>query len=98
MVVTYIKSSHVGSDLVCIYNCEGHQGKVDQHHPCSKHPMVTIPLCEAHHSLLSLGRKIRYPFEMTINKTLDEMHWELKALELKVVTDSGLLEKDIDKK
>jgi hypothetical protein len=98
MLQKVVKSDYVNSEPICIYHCEDHQGKIDQHHPCSEYPLVVIPLCEAHHSLLSLGRKVRYPFEMTINKTLDEMRWELKELELKVVRDSGLSEKDIDKK
>jgi hypothetical protein len=70
---------------------------MDWHHPCSKYQYVGLFLCEAHHSLLSLGRKKRLLFEMQINKSLKEMHDELKALELKTVLSMGLTEKDIDK-
>jgi hypothetical protein len=84
----------------CQYDCPGHQTKkigMDWHHPCSKYQFVGLFLCEAHHSLLSLGRKKRLPFEMQINKTLEEMHQELKELELKTVLKAGLKESDIDK-
>lgn len=82
----------------CMYTCPEHKGKVEFHHPCSEYPLVGINLCEAHHSLMTLGRKKRYPFELTINKTLDEMHLELLGLQLKAVTDEGLSKFDIDKK
>jgi hypothetical protein len=86
--------------LKCEYECEGHKSNksvMDWHHPCSQYQFVGLFLCEAHHSLLSLGRKKRLPFEMAINKTLEEMHQELKQLELKTVLSMGLKESDIDK-
>jgi hypothetical protein len=91
------KSEYLNSDIECAYDCIGHRGKRDWHHPCSQYPLVVMPLCEAHHSLMTLGRKVRYPFEMGINKTLEEMHLELKELELRMVLKSGLTEQDIDK-
>jgi hypothetical protein len=82
----------------CMYDCIGHKGTIEFHHPCSEYPLVGINLCEAHHSLMTLGRKKSYPFEMDINKALDQMRLELLDLQLKAVTDEGLSKFNIDKK
>jgi hypothetical protein len=95
-----ISNYDIKNSTKCQYECEGHfsnKSQLDWHHPCSEYQFVGLFLCEAHHSLLSLGRKKRLPFERTINKTLEEMHDELKELELKTVLSVGLSESDIDK-
>jgi hypothetical protein len=91
----------------CAYDCTGHQTRkqdkegnpfYEWHHPCKSHDLVGMYLCEAHHSLLSLGRKRMLEFELYIDKTLPQMHAELKELELKIVLAAGLKAEDIDKK
>jgi hypothetical protein len=100
IVVKELSNYDFKKSTKCQYECEGHYSKkkqMDWHHPCSEYQFVGLFLCEAHHSLLSLGRKKRLPFEMSINKTLDEMHKELKVLELSIVLSVGLNQSDIDK-
>ena len=52
---------------------------VNTHHPCSKAGVVSVNLCEAHHSII-LGRSKRYAGEMSINKSLAKMKKEIQML------------------
>jgi len=80
----------------CQYESEYHKGKVEWHHPCSKHSEIGLWLCEGHHSILQ-GREKRYIGETSLNKTLKEMKKEIEELVENIVLESGLTLKDIDK-
>jgi len=82
--------------LRCEYDCVGHRGKTDWHHPISKDGKVGLYLCEAHHSLL-FGRKRKYTFEYDIDKSLAEMRYEVCLLVIDVVKKAGYTKEDIDK-
>jgi len=89
-------------ELKCAYTGvpdECHRGKREFHHPISKAPMVGLTLCESHHSLARLKgwRKTRYPREMIVNKTLEEMRNEITELIHAVVIKAGYKISDIDK-
>lgn len=68
----------------CAYLCPFHRGKIEWHHPIEGNWTIGLYLCEAHHSLIQ-GRKTRYAGEVVIDKTLDEMRAEVKALEADVL-------------
>lgn len=61
--------------------------------------MVGLTLCESHQFLARLKgwRKTRYPREMIVNKTLEEMRNEITALIHEVVIKAGYQISDIDK-
>jgi len=71
----------------CDYGCEFHRGKVEFHHPIEEES-CGLNLCEAHHSLIQ-GRKQRYPGESIVDKSLDQMRVEIKALEERAVRLAG---------
>ena len=90
------------ADLRCEYTGvpdEVHKGKIEWHHPISKDGLCGVYLCESHHSLAKLTgfRKVRYPREMIVNKTLDEMRNEIIALVHAAVIKAGYQITDIDK-
>lgn len=76
-----------------------HRGKVEFHHPISWAVDVGLDLCESHHSLARLQgwRKKRYPEEMGLNKTLDEIREDVINLIHERVIKSGYEITDIDK-
>lgn len=80
----------------CDYDCEYHRGKVEWHHPIESDGLCGLNLCEAHHSLLQ-GRRKRYVGETIIDKSLDQMRAEIKALEKKAVSLAGYTTMAINK-
>ena len=80
----------------CIYLCEYHRGKVEWHHPIDAKPSIGLYLCECHHSIIC-GRNKKYPGEIVINKTINEMRTELKNLEWNMVVRQGGDPAEIDK-
>ena len=83
----------------CEYDCEFHHYKhtgAEWHHPISSKGLIGIYLCEAHHSII-MGRKIRYLGETVVNKSINEIRMELKALEAQRVIEQGGNPDEIDK-
>ena len=87
----------------CEYTCVWHQYKLvdgeyksEWHHPISSNGLIGVYLCEAHHSIIC-GRKKRLPGEIIVNKSVDEMRTELKALERRRIIEQGGNPDDIDK-
>ena len=76
-----------------------HRGKIEYHHPISTTIEVGISLCESHHSLARLQgyRKKKYPEEMGLNKSLDEIRDEVISLVHSKVLKSGHKISEIDK-
>lgn len=86
----------------CEYKCPYHQGPVEWHHPIGGAGSVIasnigLRLCQAHHSLL-YGRKVKYTWELGLNKTLDEMRGELKELESSRIKEFGLSPQLVNKR
>lgn len=78
---------------------EAHRGKVEFHHPISWAVEVGLDLCESHHSLCrsSAYRKKRYPEEMAVNMSLNEIRDAVVKLVHDKVFKAGYDPVDIDK-
>lgn len=75
-----------------------HRGKVEFHHPIID-VNIGLDLCESHHSLARLQgyRKKRYPEEMGLDRSLDEIRDEVVDLVHKRVLKAGYKVTDINK-
>jgi len=75
------------------YPCRGN--KYDWHHPIDEEDFG-VWLCESHHALLK-DRRRKYPEELLINKTLEEMREEIRNWLKRRIQEAGLNPEDIDK-
>ncbi len=79
---------------------ECHRGKIEFHHPISRDGMVGVYLCESHHSLareISGWRTKKYPEEMLLNMSLEEIRDDLIDMVHRKVLRSGHKIEEIDK-